>query len=134
MMIDIDRFKEFNDNYGHVQGDICLVKIATTIKESLETPLDFVGRYGGEEFIVLLQETNIEGTLKVAEEIKGNIESLQINHSFSKVENCVTVSIGVVTLIPDKTDSLNDIVIKADKALYEAKDKGRNRVIEYKEA
>ena len=133
MMIDIDCFKDFNDNYGHVQGDICLVTIAKTIKESLKRPLDFVGRYGGEEFIVLLQETNIEGALKVAEEIKGNIESLQIKHRFSKVENYVTVSSGVVSLIPGNTDSLNDIVIKADKALYEAKHKGRNRVIEYNE-
>lgn len=133
MMIDIDCFKDFNDNYGHVQGDICLVNIAKTIKESLKRPLDFVGRYGGEEFIVLLQEMNIEGALKVAEEIKENIESLQINHRFSKVENYVTVSIGVVALIPGKTETLNDIVVKADKALYEAKDKGRNRVIEYDE-
>ncbi|WP_170065579.1 GGDEF domain-containing response regulator [Clostridium vincentii] len=133
MMIDIDRFKDFNDNYGHVQGDICLVKIAKTIKESLKRPLDFVGRYGGEEFIVLLQETNIECALKVAEEIKGNIESLQIKHRFSNVKNYVTASIGVVSLIPGKTDSINDIVIKADKALYEAKHKGRNRVVEYEE-
>jgi diguanylate cyclase (GGDEF)-like protein len=131
MMIDIDCFKEFNDNYGHVQGDKCLAKIATTIKESLKRPLDFVARYGGEEFIVLLPETNREGTSKVAEEIKKNIESLKINHRFSKAANCVTVSIGIATLVPEKTDSASDIVTKADKALYQAKKEGRNRVIGY---
>ena len=131
MMIDIDYFKEFNDNYGHVQGDKYLEAIARTIKESLKRPLDFIARYGGDEFIVILPETNRDGAFKVAEEIKEKIEALKIEHRFSKVTNYVTLSIGIVSLIPVKTDSLNHIINKADKALYQAKNEGRNRITEY---
>lgn len=121
IMLDIDCFKQFNDNYGHVQGDKCLLEIARIIKKSLKRPLDFVARYGGDEFIVILPETNKEGAYKVADDIRKNIKYLNINHSFSKVANYVTVSIGIETLMPTITDSLNDIVTKADKSLYEAK-------------
>jgi len=128
IMLDLDCFKEFNDNYGHVQGDRCLVEIARMIKESLKRPLDFVARYGGDEFIVFLPETNKEGASKVADDIKKNIKLLNINHKFSKVENYVTVSIGIETLIPTMTDSLNDIVTKADKALYKAKNERKQLI------
>lgn len=131
MIIDVDYFKELNDNYGHVQGDRCLVNIAKIMKEALKRPLDFAARYGGDEFIVLLPETNKENAYKVAEDIKENINSLKINHGFSNAANYVTVSIGTVTLIPNKIVSLNDIISKADKALYQAKNEGRNRVIGY---
>lgn len=131
MMIDIDYFKDFNDNYGHVLGDSCLVNIAKVIKGSLKRPLDFVARYGGEEFIVLLPETDRDGALKVAVDIKKNIELVNIKHETSKIASYVTVSTGIATLIPKKTDYLEGIVAKADKALYQAKNEGRNRVKAY---
>jgi len=131
LMVDIDCFKEFNDNYGHVEGDICLKNTADTIKRSLKRPLDFVARYGGEEFIVLLPETNLNGALKVADSIKERIEDMQISHKHSKAAEVVTVSIGAISLVPSKSDSIDGIVNNADKALYEAKNKGRNRVVGY---
>ena len=131
LMVDIDCFKEFNDNYGHVEGDICLRKIANEIKHTLKRPLDFVARYGGEEFIVLLPETNLKGALNVAEDIKERIVDMKIAHKYSKAAEIVTVSIGAVALAPSKGDSIDGIVNVADKALYEAKSKGRNRVVAF---
>lgn len=129
LMVDIDCFKEFNDNYGHVQGDICLRKIADSIKHSLKRPLDFVARYGGEEFIILLPETNLEGAVKVAQSIKEKVENLEVVHKYSKAAEVVTVSIGAVSLVPSKVNSIDEIVDNADKALYKAKNQGRNRVV-----
>lgn len=128
MMLDIDFFKGYNDNYGHVQGDYCLREVAQCIKSTLKRPLDFVARYGGEEFIVVLSNTDESGYISVAENIKNNIENLKISHEFSEVSKYVTVSIGVVTLQPSAEDTLYGIVEKADFALYNAKNSGRNRV------
>ena len=129
LMVDIDCFKEFNDNYGHIEGDSCLRKIANTIKHSLKRPFDFVARYGGEEFIILLPETDIDGAVQVAENIKERVEAMEVAHKYSKAGDVVTVSIGAINLIPSKEDSIDEIVNNADKALYEAKNQGRNRVV-----
>jgi diguanylate cyclase (GGDEF)-like protein len=128
LIIDIDNFKEFNDNYGHLEGDRCLIKVAKCIMESLARPLDLGFRYGGEEFVVLLPNTNTEGAKLIGERIRRNIENLKMEHSFSKIAEVVTVSVGVNTTIPDYKFHFHEFVEKADKALYKAKSEGKNRV------
>ncbi len=100
IMIDIDYFKPFNDIYGHQPGDECLKKVAQAIKGVLHRPADTVSRYGGEEFAVVLPETEKQGALKIAEEIRNEIENLKIEHSGNTVSSYITVSIGVETVIP----------------------------------
>jgi len=128
MMIDIDHFKEYNDNYGHLQGDECLKHVSDAIVSSVNRSCDFVSRYGGEEFFVVLPETDKEGAISVAENIRKNIEELRINHSFSKVSPYVTISVGVQTVVPTSDMCLKDFVQSADEALYSAKKAGRNRL------
>lgn len=124
LMIDIDRFKEYNDTYGHDAGDGVLYKIATSIKNSLRRSTELVARYGGEEFVVLLPSTNSEGAFMVAEKIRKNIENLKIEHKNSH-SGLVTVSLGVEALNGAMLNS-SDLFKHADLALYAAKDKGRN--------
>lgn len=128
LMIDIDNFKEYNDNYGHLVGDQCLVEVAKCIMESLARPLDLGFRYGGEEFVVLLPNTDTVGAKLIGERIRRNIEDLKIEHSFSKTASVVTVSIGVSTTIPDYKFNFHEFVEMADKYLYKAKSEGKNRV------
>lgn len=127
IMIDIDVFKAFNDNYGHLAGDECLKKVAKTLQKGLKRPGDLAARYGGEEFAVVLPETNTGGAASLAEELRRRVEKLKIPHAYSPVMDVVTVSLGVATVIPKK-DLLPETLIElADKALYRAKEKGRNR-------
>lgn len=128
IMTDIDYFKLYNDTYGHVEGDGCLIKVAQTISKCLKRPIDFVARYGGEEFVIVLPETNLDGAIKVAEDIRTSIEDIKIEHINSKISKYVTVSLGVVTIQPSLTDNLIEFIDAADKALYNAKKTGRNRV------
>lgn len=128
IMADIDYFKAYNDNYGHQQGDECLIKVAKTIASSLKRPLDFAARYGGEEFAIILPETESNGALIVAEELRQNIESLMLRHEHSKVSPFATISLGVSSMIPKSTNMLSDFINETDKALYVAKSSGRNRV------
>lgn len=132
IMIDIDFFKNFNDNYGHLKGDDCLKDVAHEIKRSIRRCADFVARYGGEEFVVLLPGVDSKGAFKIAEEIKTNIENLRITHEYSQVSNVVTVSLGVHTVFVLEEMLKNEFVDKADKGLYLAKKNGRNRVEVYK--
>ncbi len=127
LMIDIDFFKQFNDTYGHHSGDLCLKQVAQGIKDSLHRPRDLVARYGGEEFVVILPDTSAEGAMRVATSILENVRVLEIPHPASKICNWVTISLGFVTTIPDASDMPQDLIVKADHALYEAKHKGRNR-------
>lgn len=128
ILIDIDNFKAFNDHYGHQEGDVCLKEVAKTIKDTLKRPADFVARYGGEEFIVILPETNIAGAGAIAEQIRKNVEKLEITHQFSVTDPFVTISLGVATVIPEDNISKYDVIELADKALYKAKKAGKNRV------
>lgn len=128
IMLDIDHFKAYNDTYGHQGGDECLKQVATTIKKALKRPGDFVFRYGGEEFGVILPETPEEGARRVAENIRAAIEELQIPHIGSKVSEWVTISLGTATMVPTKNTTPSTLIASADKALYEAKQDGRNRV------
>lgn len=128
MMIDIDHFKDFNDNYGHSHGDLVLKTVAGIISHSLKRPSDFVARWGGEEFVVLLPNTELDGALEMAEQIRAHIECATIPFE-GGIDTHVTISIGVSTQTPTVESVSNEIVIAADKALYAAKNAGRNRVI-----
>ncbi|GEN57203.1 hypothetical protein GCM10012290_18750 [Halolactibacillus alkaliphilus] len=128
IMLDIDHFKKFNDTYGHLNGDECLKKIGDTLRAIVGRTTDTVARFGGEEFIVILPETDAHGAINVAERIRSGVESLKINHSASDTAPYVTVSLGVVSVNPSNVISPKHIVETADKALYAAKNNGRNRM------
>ncbi|MVX65514.1 diguanylate cyclase [Clostridium chromiireducens] len=128
IMADIDFFKGYNDNYGHLKGDDCLIKVAKTIASSIKRPLDFAARYGGEEFAVILPETDIEGAKVIAEEIRKNVEGLKIIHEHSNTSSFVTLSLGITTIYPNIESSSDELIESADKALYRAKSNGRNVV------
>jgi len=131
IMIDMDYFKKYNDNYGHIEGDKCLKKVAKAIQETLKRPVDFVARFGGEEFVVILPNVESDAAKIIAEDIRKNIEDLKITHYFSKISPYVTVSCGITSIIPTEADSIERVLNRADKALYLAKTQGRNRVIEH---
>jgi diguanylate cyclase (GGDEF)-like protein/PAS domain S-box-containing protein len=128
IMTDIDYFKAYNDTYGHQGGDDCLKKVAIALKNTLKRPGDFVGRYGGEEFAVILPETDTEGALVVAEALRKSVESLNIEHVNSSISKYVTISLGVAIIIPTTGTTPAILVNFADQALYDAKQQGRNRV------
>ncbi|OEF97577.1 hypothetical protein BHF68_04400 [Desulfuribacillus alkaliarsenatis] len=129
IMLDIDCFKEYNDNYGHLQGDTTLQQIAAALTDVVKRSTDFVARFGGEEFVVLLANTEEEGALYKAEVIRKAIEDLRIGHEYSRVGSYCTVSLGVNTQIVKESDNAEDFIRKADKALYNAKQTGRNKVV-----
>lgn len=129
IMTDIDFFKLYNDNYGHQAGDECLKKVARVMAKTLNRPGDLAARYGGEEFAVILTDTDRQGAALLAETLRANVESLKIPHAFSSTSKHVTISLGVGTLFPQRGSSPEKLVSLADKALYEAKQEGRNRVI-----
>ena len=126
MMIDVDFFKPYNDNYGHNVGDECLVAIADIIKNSLHRPADRVARYGGEEFIVILPETTLEGAREVADRIHSTLRERHIRHEFSSIGDYVTVSIGIATRYPKAGEDEKILIVMADRELYKAKAAGRN--------
>jgi len=128
LFLDVDDFKAYNDHYGHQAGDICLQKIAIIIKECVHRPQDLCARYGGEEFIILLPNTSRESTLQLAEKIRNNVELENIPHAYSRASSHVTISIGVVSMIPQAGLNQNILVEMADKALYNAKNLGRNQI------
>ena len=127
LMMDIDKFKEYNDTFGHQQGDLALQSVADTIKRLLIRSTDFVARWGGEEFVVLLPNTNSSGAVGVAEKIRIAIEKSVIPCDDERGAKA-TISIGVHTLIPEQSCSICDFISAADSALYEAKEAGRNSV------
>ena len=128
IMIDVDHFKLFNDSLGHQQGDNCLTRVALCIRDSLRRPADMVARYGGEEFIVLLPNTTREGAVRVGEMIRENIINLEIAHPSSETMDCVTVSVGISYCQPDENTVKRSLIAKADEALYQSKEAGRNKV------
>lgn len=128
IMLDVDYFKNFNDRYGHLAGDDCLRQIGTTLKNTVAGMHYIASRYGGEEFIVILPETEANFAKAFAEQIREEVEGLNIPHCESNISEYVTVSIGVVTVFVAKLDAPEQIVALADEALYCAKKGGRNRV------
>lgn len=128
LFLDIDYFKRFNDFYGHMAGDECLAKVGQTLKRCLSRSTDMLARYGGEEFVVLLVEVNKEEVIKIADMLRQRIEELNIPHEKSLASNYVTVSVGCTVTVPSSNSSYLDLFNTADKALYQAKDAGRNQV------
>ncbi|WP_171038092.1 sensor domain-containing diguanylate cyclase [Aquibacillus sediminis] len=131
IMVDIDQFKNYNDTYGHLQGDECLKMVTKTIQTCLQRPTDVLARYGGEEFAIILPETNQQGACYIGERVRKEINSQNIPHESSEIKTNVTVSIGIATLIPSDDLSPTNLIEMADVALYKAKNRGKNRVEEY---
>ena len=129
VLFDLDFFKQYNDQYGHLQGDECLRSISEVIGSVINRPGDLFARFGGEEFVLLLPNTPQEGAMQLANQCRELVESLAISHHKSSVADVVTVSAGVCTLIPDSTSRERDLLDLTDQALYCAKDRGRNRVV-----
>ncbi|MDR2966254.1 MAG: diguanylate cyclase, partial [Treponema sp.] len=127
LVMDVDRFKNYNDTYGHQQGDVALQVVAKIITQLLKRPTDFASRWGGEEFTALLPHTELTGAMNIAEDIRCTVENTEISHSNGS-KSKVTISIGVNTKIPERDSPLEDFISRADKALYKAKEDGRNRV------
>jgi diguanylate cyclase (GGDEF)-like protein len=126
LLIDIDFFKGYNDHYGHQSGDDCLRRVAQTLAETFKRPSDLVARYGGEEFVVIASATDATGAAFMAERLRSRIEEMCIPHAASTYGSCVTVSIGVATIVPTFENSMETLIASADEALYQAKREGRN--------
>lgn len=129
IMVDVDHFKSYNDHYGHLAGDSALRRIADVLQNSISRPHDTVCRYGGEEFVVLLPETNIAGAEQVANNIRSQLENLAISHEKSPTASYITASQGLCSLVPDSSNSPHMLVEKADQALYDAKGQSRNCIV-----
>ena len=134
IMLDIDSFKKYNDTYGHAMGDECLRQIARVLARAGRRSYDLAARYGGEEFALILPDTNLTHAKRHAEELRQQVEGLQIPHQSSESTHCVTVSLGVAVMIPSVDDDPRDLVLRADQALYDAKHKGKNCVCAFRAA
>ncbi len=128
IMGDIDFFKAYNDTFGHIKGDECLKRVANVLTKTKRRPADMVSRYGGEEFLAVLPDTDAEGGLLVAETMRARVMDLGIVHKSSSICDRVTISLGVATGIPGHLSTPSDLINATDQALYKAKKDGRNRV------
>lgn len=132
ILLDVDYFKKYNDTYGHQQGDRCLIAVAQTLMEHIRRPADLAARYGGEEFAVILPNTAADGAILLAERIREGVQALAMEHSASETSPFVSISLGVVSIIPsmqEDNQELNIFVETADRGLYQAKHQGRNRTV-----
>ena len=129
ILCDVDFFKLYNDRYGHQAGDDCLVRVAQAISGAVKRPADLVARYGGEEFAIILPNTNMSGAVKVGQAIRLEVKQLQIAHVTSQVSEYVTLSLGVASIVPTQKLLTQSLLASADRALYEAKKQGRDRLI-----
>ena len=128
VLLDIDHFKAYNDTYGHTLGDDCLITVAHSIWGTVKRSVDKVARVGGEEFCIILPDTDINGAKVVAEQVRRCIEKLAIPHANSSIASCVTTSVGVASTIPAQNQAVRELIKAADKALYEAKKNGKNQI------
>jgi two-component system chemotaxis family response regulator WspR len=131
ILCDIDYFKPYNDHYGHQAGDDCLQRVAQVFRDVLQRPADLVARYGGEEFVVVLPHTEVDGAMRIAEAMRARVEHLALPHQYSKSGSVVTVSLGIAALRPSPKNRLQDLIALADRALYQAKQQGRNRSVQF---
>ena len=130
VLIDADFFKEYNDVYGHLAGDDCLRMMARVVQAGIRRRGDLVARYGGEEFAVILPDTNEKDANRVAAKIQESVNALEIPHPRSLVSRYISISIGTATIVPTREASLLDFVHDADVALYQAKENGRNQIVQ----
>jgi diguanylate cyclase (GGDEF)-like protein len=128
LMIDIDKFKDYNDAYGYPQGDVLLHVLAQTMTRSLRRPADFIARVGGEEFGVIMPNTDAHGARTIAEIIRADVQAKQIAPLDETTPTSITVSIGANSIIPSPEYSMAEFIVKTDSALFSAKKSGRNRV------
>ncbi len=128
-MADVDYFKDYNDYYGHMQGDQCLRSVATALQTSIRRPLDRAGRYGGEEFILLWYDCSAEDAKRLGEEARQAVEDLQLRQGPDARQRTITISIGIASSEPGNDFNSSSLIRAADRALYLAKDAGRNQVI-----
>ncbi len=127
LMIDIDFFKQYNDTYGHLAGDTCIKKVADALKSSVQRSEDLVSRYGGEEFVIIIPNTDETSSFEIAKKVHDNLKGFAIEHKTSKCSDLVTVSIGVALFDTfEKAKNFEDVIGFADEALYLAKANGRN--------
>jgi diguanylate cyclase (GGDEF)-like protein len=131
LMIDVDKFKEYNDHHGHLRGDDCLVKVAQVLNSCMQRSSDLIARYGGEEFVVLLPESDLDGALKIARDCHSAVLNAKLPHVTSNISIYVTVSIGVAAMLPIYEKSNTLLIEQADIALYQAKHSGRNRICSF---
>ena len=129
ILADVDHFKAFNDRFGHQAGDDCLRQVAGALCLAGRRPADLVARYGGEEFALVLPGTMVDGAIEVAQSISKLVGGLEIAHARSESEQGVTLSQGIASLVPDRETSSEDLIQRADQALYQAKQQGRNRFV-----
>jgi len=130
LMIDVDHFKLFNDTYGHPEGDACLSRLGETLAGIAAGTMGFAGRYGGEEFCLLLPNTNAGRALEIGERVRAAVQDLALPHATSGHQT-VTVSVGVACTKPNDSQHPNDLIEAADASLYAAKRRGRNAVAEH---
>jgi two-component system chemotaxis family response regulator WspR len=128
IMLDIDFFKLYNDNYGHQGGDDCLKQVAGILNNVLQRETDTIARYGGEEFSAILPDTDVEGARAIGEAMRTSIQEKKIPHAMSKVSDYVSISVGVGTIIPPRNSDPEILIAVADQVLYLAKEEGRNQV------
>ncbi|VEP11273.1 putative Diguanylate cyclase/phosphodiesterase [Hyella patelloides LEGE 07179] len=129
IMCDVDHFKLYNDTYGHLAGDRCLYKVAQAINSAVQRGQDVATRYGGEEFAIILPNTKIIGAVRVAKKMRNTVNKLRIAHSTSTVQDYITVSCGVASFLPNATSDPQDLIKRADRALYQAKLQGRDCIV-----
>jgi diguanylate cyclase (GGDEF)-like protein len=130
LMIDVDHFKLFNDTYGHPEGDVCLSRLGETLAGIAAETMGYAGRYGGEEFCLLLPNTDAKRALEIGEMVRAAVQDLAMPHCTSTYQT-VTVSVGVACTCPNDTQRPGDLIEAADAALYAAKHRGRNAVVEH---
>lgn len=126
ILFDVDFFKKYNDYYGHQAGDDCLIQVAQSAQRAVKRPEDLVARYGGEEFVIVLPDTDIDGAKVVAKSVQQELLNCQISHKASEVSQFVTISMGIYCQVPTVSNDIKQIIRKADAALYQAKQKGRD--------
>ena len=131
LMIDVDKFKEYNDHHGHLRGDDCLIAVAQLLSGCMQRAGDLIARYGGEEFVVLLPDSDLEGAIEVANTCLEAVANAKLQHVTSNVAPHVTISIGVAAMLPIYERSSTLLIEEADIALYQAKQNGRNRVCSF---
>jgi len=129
LMIDVDYFKKYNDSLGHLEGDRALIAIAKCLKNNVKRETDFVARFGGEEFVCVLPFIEKDEALEFAKTLVQNVEDMEIPHPMSLHSKFLTISVGMASTVPNDNDSHAKLLDEADKALYSAKESGRNRVV-----